>query len=379
MTPNLASIALAACLKPPKLRRVESLRTHRTHRTHVKSPTCPDAQKRGASDRYSLPMQDAKPRLFISWSLDLSRAVAGALKEWLSTVFTEVDVFMSDEDIEIGTAPMDRIRNELDASSCGIIVLTQANQHRPWVNFEAGNLFRNFDSKGNRLVPLLVDFRRKTDIEGPLARFMQAALLNEADAMGMVRSLCTAFNLEPTRKLSIAERFWPDFADAVEVAKGAPSSAMSERTAEEKIDEILEIARALGSQAPQTDNSLGFQLADMRQQLDRIQFVLNAKLQQSDQAEGLLQVVLSDFNQPPLQVAINQQSTIQNVLDEVYFAIASDVDAFTYGVSWILETSGNGVLRTTGGRGRRRGSDDRPALATWDLHEHAVLIARRIK
>ncbi len=206
-------------------------------------------------------MHDARPRLFISWSLDLSRAVAGALKEWLSIVFTEVDVFMSEEDIEVGTVPMDRIRNELDASSCGIIVLTHANQHRPWVNFEAGNLFRNFDAKSNRLI-LLVDFQARADIEGPLARFMQAALLNEHDAMEMVKSLCHAFDLESSRKLSIAQRFWVDFSDAVELAKAGSHSPTKERTAEEKIDEMLEIVRSLGSGQTPTDSDLRFRYAD---------------------------------------------------------------------------------------------------------------------
>jgi hypothetical protein len=47
---------------------------------------------------------------------------------------------MSQDDIETGSGWLARIKNELEATSYGIICLTPQNLDAPWLHFEAGAL-----------------------------------------------------------------------------------------------------------------------------------------------------------------------------------------------------------------------------------------------
>jgi hypothetical protein len=187
--------------------------------------------------------------IFISWSLPLSKAVAIELKAWLEVVFTECRVFMSDVDIDTGTVPMERIRRELDSSSRGIIVLTRENQSRPWINFEAGNLFANFQADRSRVIPLLVDFESPSDLPGPLGQLLQASMLTEDGVIEMTRSLCNAFDLDFDPKRKIAEKFWPDLEDACARARAAEATlSEGSRQLDDKVDEMLELVRFIATE-----------------------------------------------------------------------------------------------------------------------------------
>jgi hypothetical protein len=64
-------------------------------------------------------------KVFLSWSGDVSRQVAGLLREWLLLVINEIDPFMSSEDIEKGSRGLSVIASELQDSSHGIVVVTE--------------------------------------------------------------------------------------------------------------------------------------------------------------------------------------------------------------------------------------------------------------
>lgn len=153
-------------------------------------------------------MGRANGRIFISWSLPLSRDVAGALKEWLGHVFVDVDSFMSDQDIDVGTLPMARVANELAESSCGILVVTRDNQDRQWINFEAGALYKELGSEVRRVVPLLVDIE-PAELRGPMG-LLQVCKLDAHELIDkLIPSLCAAFDVEKTARQEIGRAFLP--------------------------------------------------------------------------------------------------------------------------------------------------------------------------
>jgi hypothetical protein len=146
-------------------------------------------------------------KVFLSWSGDVSRQVAGLLREWLPLVINEIEPFMSSEDIEKGSRGLSVIASELENSSHGIVVVTEETFERPWINFEAGALSKVVES--SRVTPLLFGVEY-TQITGPLTQFQHA--LPQQDDM---RKLMDSINRDCDRPLSEGflgkafEQWWP--------------------------------------------------------------------------------------------------------------------------------------------------------------------------
>jgi len=105
--------------------------------------------------------------LFISWSGDLSKALAKVLREWLPKAIPDLEPFYSPHDIKAGMRWSNELATRLDSTSNGIICLTRDNVVAPWLMFEAGALSKQFDS---RVCPLLFGFT-VADLQGPLVQF----------------------------------------------------------------------------------------------------------------------------------------------------------------------------------------------------------------
>lgn len=199
--------------------------------------------------------QDVK--VFISWSGDLSKHVAVALRGWLPLLFDRVTPWVSDQDIEVGQRSLARIEAELEDTQFGIVVVTAANQKAPWLNFEAGAMSKSIgDGAEQRVVPLLVDFSNPTDIMGPLAQF-QAKSATREGMLDIVRSLAEITRTDEGVIRSRFHQSWPDLEAQVEAAKAHKTpddekSAAPPPTPEQKIDEILKIVRYLQTDADST-------------------------------------------------------------------------------------------------------------------------------
>ena len=102
-------------------------------------------------------------RVFISWSGEPSRSVARALHGWLPRVVQHLEAWMSNEDIS-------------KAALFGIVCVTAANQHAPWLIFEAGALAKHLEAA--RVMPLCIDLEPAA-VTGPLAAFQGMALGND--------------------------------------------------------------------------------------------------------------------------------------------------------------------------------------------------------
>jgi hypothetical protein len=99
--------------------------------------------------------------------------IAKALDGWLESVVQHVDAWMSDEEIGSGQRWNEAIAHSLDETDFGIVCVTRANQHAPWLIFEAGAVAKSV--KKGRVVPLYIDLL-STDITGPLEAFQGRSL-----------------------------------------------------------------------------------------------------------------------------------------------------------------------------------------------------------
>ena len=105
-------------------------------------------------------------KVFISWSGTYSLGVAVALQKWLPYIFTDIQTFVSSEDVRKGKRWLAEITKELSNTNFGIVCLTRDNLEAPWVLFEAGALSK---LKAAHVCTLLLDNLRPGDVEGPLA------------------------------------------------------------------------------------------------------------------------------------------------------------------------------------------------------------------
>lgn len=186
-------------------------------------------------------------KVFISWSGDLAKDVAVALREWLPLFFDRVVPWASDTDIAAGQRGMTQIEAELTGTRLGIVVVTADNQAAPWLNFEAGALSRVVGEQEHRVVPLLVDLTGPAQLTGPLSQF-QAKTADREGVRDVVRSVATVAGVDATVVDGRFEAFWPQLEAAITAAKSRaeePATKQTKRPQGEVLDEILLHVRAL--------------------------------------------------------------------------------------------------------------------------------------
>lgn len=122
-------------------------------------------------------------KVFLSWSGEISRKVAVALKDWLPLVIQTLEPFVSTEDIEKGDRWSVTLDEQLRQSSYAILCITPENIDAPWLNFEAGVL-----SKDVSVSPFLFGIDRSDIKRGPLLQF-QSTVFQKDDLWKLIRSI----------------------------------------------------------------------------------------------------------------------------------------------------------------------------------------------
>lgn len=84
-------------------------------------------------------------KVFISWSGDLSHAMAQALADWMPNVIQAVKPFLSSEAIQKGARWFEQIGGQLEETHFGVLCLTRSNLNAPWILFEAGALSKQLE------------------------------------------------------------------------------------------------------------------------------------------------------------------------------------------------------------------------------------------
>ena len=96
--------------------------------------------------------------VFISWSGEKANVYAEFLESILNQIFGKRAETFYSGNIESGAVWLERIIEALEESKIGIIVLTEESMKKPWVNFEAGAIFKA-DRKNVSIIPVCVDMR----------------------------------------------------------------------------------------------------------------------------------------------------------------------------------------------------------------------------
>lgn len=93
-------------------------------------------------------------KIFLSWSKSQSKDYALIFNKELRILFPApaFEIFMSDQDISMGSFGINTIMNNLSSSEFGIVFITEENQGEPWLNFEAGALSKGITE--NRVIPI---------------------------------------------------------------------------------------------------------------------------------------------------------------------------------------------------------------------------------
>lgn len=125
-------------------------------------------------------------QVFISWSGEVSRAVANELSKWLEHVISGVDTFVSNRDVDAGDRWEAKISEELDASHHAVLCVTRDNQTAPWLLYEAGALGKLISRA--KVIPFTIGFSPQELAIGPLSRF-QGVQNDEVGTWDLVRSL----------------------------------------------------------------------------------------------------------------------------------------------------------------------------------------------
>jgi hypothetical protein len=185
--------------------------------------------------------------VFISWSGELAKGVAQALREWLPNLYDQIAPWMSEEDIASGAKGLNEIHRSLTNAAFGIVVVTAENRESPWLNYEAGALSRSLGSSA-RVAPLLVDLASPSELVGPLAQF-QARRFDRTGVGRLVETLSEVVGVPATTSQRRMELFWPELESVVsdlllagQSEKGEPKRT---RPTEDIIDEILQRLRRL--------------------------------------------------------------------------------------------------------------------------------------
>jgi hypothetical protein len=184
--------------------------------------------------------------VFISWSGDLSKAIAEALKEWLQCVLQNVEPYVSSQDLEKGTVWFSEISDQLTDTVHGIICLTRENLGAPWILFEAGALAKGL--RKSRVYTLLIDLS-PTDVSPPLSQFQATSPIRE-DMLKLVKAINNELG-EKGRPEHILvktfDKFWDSFQNELATAKEKhKSKAKGEvRSTEEILSEILQLCRSI--------------------------------------------------------------------------------------------------------------------------------------
>lgn len=217
-------------------------------------------------------------KLFISWSGEFSQRVAEKLSIWIPTIIQSVEVFYSPEDIAKGENWSNRLSEELDNCSFGIVCLTPENVAAPWIHFEAGALSKSLNA---RVSAIMLNVS-PSDVKGPLAYYQNTAF-ERNDFFRLFQSINKASDtpLKPEILRNAFNNAWEKLkAEIEDIIKIYPASK-EETTAEDcntsdsdALQEILSLVRKMDNSkesvnyfiSPESDPYASSILADARMQ-----------------------------------------------------------------------------------------------------------------
>lgn len=207
-----------------------------------------------------------KVRVFISWSGELSRALAHTFSEWLPSALQFTKPYFSPNDIDKGVRWSSDIEKELLESSVSLIFLTRENLQSSWIMFEAGAISTKV--KVGRVCPIVFDME-PTDVQGPLAQF-QATKFEKYEILKLLQTINSAAESDslPDAPLTkVFEKWWPDLDSDIRsiISQSNKNHKNKPKLRDERdlLEEILSIVRRTSTEEnPFTDRM--FRIFDER-------------------------------------------------------------------------------------------------------------------
>lgn len=226
-------------------------------------------------------------KVFISWSGDLSRKLAEALRAWLPGTLQYVRPYFTPDDIEKGAKWNSEIAKELEGSNIGLICLTRDNTEKPWILFEAGALSKSFDK--SRVCTVLFNLD-PTDLKGPLTIFQTTRFVKD-DFKRLVASINTAAGeagLETSVLESVFEMWWPCLKKQVsEILNSHKEDPREVRRSDRDIlEEVLNLTRMNSSRVSRPHISEQVMM-DLIENLDALSLLVGSE--RSEIAQSILQ------------------------------------------------------------------------------------------
>lgn len=185
-------------------------------------------------------------KIFISWSGETSRKIAGLIKEFIPKIIQSAKPYYTPDDIDKGMKWETDIYKQLETCSIGLICLTKDNTDKPWILFEAGALSNRL--KKAKVCPILFGVK-KTDIAGPLTTFQMTEFTKD-DFLKLIMSINNSLD-EPVDETNIKEIFEAFFSkldtDISEILKQnknqTSKSQVPTRSERDILEEILLLVR----------------------------------------------------------------------------------------------------------------------------------------
>lgn len=120
-------------------------------------------------------------KAFVSWSGEKAKMYADFLTDLLNTVFEGNNIVFYSNHIIQGKMWIREIDNALRDSKLGIILVTREDVSKPWLNFEAGALYKgNIESY---IIPMFIDINEKYIAEHPLRLFQSKFHFEKMDIL----------------------------------------------------------------------------------------------------------------------------------------------------------------------------------------------------
>lgn len=190
-------------------------------------------------------------RMFISWSGERSRVIAGALHDWLPRVIQAVQPFMSETDIGKGSRWEQEIGSQLQQANFGIFCLTPENLDSRWINFEAGAISKTLDR--TYVCTYLLELN-PADIDGPLSQFNHTKAVKD-DTKRLIQTINQALEEQALNESVLNDTFdlnWARFDQTLGSLPTGDEKREPPRKMEDMVEETLELVRSISNKSTQT-------------------------------------------------------------------------------------------------------------------------------
>jgi hypothetical protein len=282
-----------------------------------------------------------KLKLFISHAHQ-DEGLAKVIANLLSRVTVgQIDVWFSSDDsavggIQPGRMWFDEIKSRLEQSIAIIVLLTPASLNKPWLYFESG---MGATIPNCEIIPLCVGIDPSRDLLPPLALYQSFHLADYESLKRFLNKLLGKCDITFDEEMAepVLKRAISDFTHLM------PPNTEAEKGGEMTLADLSE---------------------EIKQYIDR-RFLLLSKQPELmpfdgsswDNNSSLAYTVPILINFPEFKrkqyLRIDDNTTVQDVLNNVYFMLDAKVELFTYMKTWILretQTRENLIIREVGDR-----------------------------